>query len=439
MFGFFECENDPEAAHGAARRRRGVAAGPRPRPDGRPDGLHHQRRVRRPDRRLRPVSDDPHQLAAPLLPGADRGRRASARRWTCTCGTSRSRIAPASTTRSGRSASDVEAKHGITVRSMRKKDMEAEINRFLEVYNAAWERNWGFVPLTEDEVRALRQGPQADPRRELGVRRREGRRDGRRGADAARLQPGADAPERPAAAVRLGQGAVVPAQDRPRPRVRARRQARVAAHRDRRQVLRAALRLRGPDAADRRRDGLDPRDQQVDEPRDGGHGRPDRPYLPGLREDLFEHDRMPLSTMRCHYGADERRTRISPSRRRWSGAEETVDGLPVLAEVRTIERVAPVALPAVQAAAAAATGFRRRAPPRWRSSSAGARASWRAPSGAARSTCCRSSAAGRSSSTSTWSASPASEPPAPAGPSSCGSRSARAGTSACRAWSGSTA
>jgi hypothetical protein len=37
--------------------------------------------------------------------------------------------------------------------------------------------------------------------------------------------------------------------------------------------------------------------------------------------------------------------------------EETVDGLPVLAEVRTIERVAPVALPAVQAAAAAATGF----------------------------------------------------------------------------------
>jgi hypothetical protein len=37
--------------------------------------------------------------------------------------------------------------------------------------------------------------------------------------------------------------------------------------------------------------------------------------------------------------------------------EEIVDGLPVLAEVRPIERVAPAALPAVQAAAAAATGF----------------------------------------------------------------------------------
>jgi hypothetical protein len=37
--------------------------------------------------------------------------------------------------------------------------------------------------------------------------------------------------------------------------------------------------------------------------------------------------------------------------------EETVEGLPVLAEVRTIERATPAALPAVQAAAAAATGF----------------------------------------------------------------------------------
>lgn len=37
--------------------------------------------------------------------------------------------------------------------------------------------------------------------------------------------------------------------------------------------------------------------------------------------------------------------------------EETVEGLPVLAEVRTIERATPAVLPAVQAAAVAATGF----------------------------------------------------------------------------------
>jgi hypothetical protein len=36
---------------------------------------------------------------------------------------------------------------------------------------------------------------------------------------------------------------------------------------------------------------------------------------------------------------------------------ETVDGLPVLAEVRTLERSSPASLPAVQAAAVAATGF----------------------------------------------------------------------------------
>jgi len=50
-------------------------------------------------------------------------------------------------------AADVEAKHGIVCRNFVKKDLEAEVSRFLEVYNAAWERNWGFVPLSEEELR----------------------------------------------------------------------------------------------------------------------------------------------------------------------------------------------------------------------------------------------------------------------------------------------
>jgi hypothetical protein len=37
--------------------------------------------------------------------------------------------------------------------------------------------------------------------------------------------------------------------------------------------------------------------------------------------------------------------------------EETVDGLPVLAEVHALDRPSPAMLPAVQAAAAMATGF----------------------------------------------------------------------------------
>lgn len=52
-----------------------------------------------------------------------------------------------------RMAEEVKTKHGIDVRGMRKRDLRAEVDRFLEVYNEAWERNWGFVPLTDEEVR----------------------------------------------------------------------------------------------------------------------------------------------------------------------------------------------------------------------------------------------------------------------------------------------
>ena len=50
-------------------------------------------------------------------------------------------------------AEKVESRARDHLRPMRKKDIEAEVGRFLEVYNEAWERNWGFVPLTESEVR----------------------------------------------------------------------------------------------------------------------------------------------------------------------------------------------------------------------------------------------------------------------------------------------
>jgi GNAT superfamily N-acetyltransferase len=52
-----------------------------------------------------------------------------------------------------RLADEVTTKHGIAVRPMRKRDLTAEVERFLDVYNEAWERNWGFVPLTDEEVR----------------------------------------------------------------------------------------------------------------------------------------------------------------------------------------------------------------------------------------------------------------------------------------------
>lgn len=50
-------------------------------------------------------------------------------------------------------ADKVESEHGVVVRHMRKKDFEEEVRRFVEVYNAAWEKNWAFVPLTDAEIR----------------------------------------------------------------------------------------------------------------------------------------------------------------------------------------------------------------------------------------------------------------------------------------------
>jgi len=35
---------------------------------------------------------------------------------------------------------------------MRKRDFQHEVRSFMEVYNAAWEKNWAFVPLTDSEL-----------------------------------------------------------------------------------------------------------------------------------------------------------------------------------------------------------------------------------------------------------------------------------------------
>jgi hypothetical protein len=42
--------------------------------------------------------------------------------------------------------------HGITVRPLNKKRFDDEVEAFRVVYNGAWERNWGFVPMTDAEI-----------------------------------------------------------------------------------------------------------------------------------------------------------------------------------------------------------------------------------------------------------------------------------------------
>ena len=44
---------------------------------------------------------------------------------------------------------------GIRVRSMNARDKKSEFERFREIYNAAWEKNWGFIPMNDEELQAL--------------------------------------------------------------------------------------------------------------------------------------------------------------------------------------------------------------------------------------------------------------------------------------------
>jgi GNAT superfamily N-acetyltransferase len=152
MFGFFECEDDPEAAGAllaaaeAWLRERG-----RDRMVGPMDfTTNDECGVLIDGYDLFPtiLTNWQHPYYPKLIEGAGFGKAMDLYMWSLEV-QDRSRVHEAI----WRLASEVESKHGITVRPMRKKNMEAEINRFLEVYNAAWERNWGFVPLTEEEVR----------------------------------------------------------------------------------------------------------------------------------------------------------------------------------------------------------------------------------------------------------------------------------------------
>lgn len=44
---------------------------------------------------------------------------------------------------------------GIIVRNMNARDKKTEFERFREIYNAAWEKNWGFIPMNDEELQAL--------------------------------------------------------------------------------------------------------------------------------------------------------------------------------------------------------------------------------------------------------------------------------------------
>ena len=145
-------------------------------------------------------------------------------------------------------------------------------------------RNWGFVAVLEEGPRRLRAGAAARLRRGLV----HGRREGRRGRSRWR----SPCPTSTRCCAKMN-GRLLPfgwwhflAQAQTIDRVRVGflgvkpeyQHTGVAAR-----ALRRALRRRPTRAPEGRRDGLDPRDQQGDEPRHGGDGRPRRQALPRLR------------------------------------------------------------------------------------------------------------------------------------------------------------
>lgn len=51
-----------------------------------------------------------------------------------------------------RAADGIARRENVSVRSINLRRFQDEIERFTAVYNRAWERNWGFVPMTEEEI-----------------------------------------------------------------------------------------------------------------------------------------------------------------------------------------------------------------------------------------------------------------------------------------------
>jgi GNAT superfamily N-acetyltransferase len=150
FFGFFECDRDPEAsrmlfaaAHGWARQR-GMrrAMGPMSPSTNDECGL------------LVKGLDSPPTLMMPFNPayyaelieaeGYQKARDLLAYYLN---------IPKAPVDRLDRIAAKVRRRHPeVTFRCLRKKTLAADLAKVKEVYNAAWEANWGFVPMTDAEL-----------------------------------------------------------------------------------------------------------------------------------------------------------------------------------------------------------------------------------------------------------------------------------------------
>jgi GNAT superfamily N-acetyltransferase len=175
QFGFFECEDDPEAAaallaaaEGWLReRKRDHVIGPLDFSTNHECGLL----VEGFDRRPQILENWHHPYYGPLIEASGFEKAMDLYKWSLHV-QGRSEVMPVLF----ELADKLEPEHGITIRGMRKRDLQGEIARFMEIYNAAWERNWGFVPLTEAEIQAYAKDlkPVLDPNWAMVAETRDG-------------------------------------------------------------------------------------------------------------------------------------------------------------------------------------------------------------------------------------------------------------------------
>lgn len=153
IFGFFECVADAEvakalldaAASWLSQRGRDRMVGPMDFSTNHECGLLVEGFQHRPQI----LENWHHPYYAQLLEGAGLTKAMDLLKWQI-MGDEHDRVLPVVYELADRLKQD----HGIEVRRMRKRDFEQEVRRFMDVYNAAWQMNWGFVPLTDAELRS---------------------------------------------------------------------------------------------------------------------------------------------------------------------------------------------------------------------------------------------------------------------------------------------
>lgn len=152
LFGFFECEDDPEVARALLaaaeawlrERGRDRMVGPMDFSTNHECGVLVEGHERMPQ--ILESWHHPHYRG--LLEGYGLAKAMDLYKWGLVLSDREQRMMPVLEDL----ASKLEPEHGVRIRHMRKRRLDEEVRIFMDIYNSAWESNWGFVPLTDAEL-----------------------------------------------------------------------------------------------------------------------------------------------------------------------------------------------------------------------------------------------------------------------------------------------